>query len=107
MMKRIMLYTTVILGAIIFMPMLKYIAAKVTNNNDCMITYIQNYFPEGTEYRVLTEYGWRNHIDKRDAFSDNETLYKKRDIERCNFWWSIFNTSYCMQTHVYERLFSK
>jgi hypothetical protein len=72
------------------------------DKTDCMIQYINNYYPYWSTYNIP----WSNdkHIDKRWLdYLDNE-----KEIYGCIItnWvlWTIYNTPYCYITLFFERL---
>lgn len=102
-MKRIIyiIILTSIVTLFFIAPMIKYVHAKTLGKwtEDCMITYIQKYYPKGSMYIINNKYP---HIDKR--WVENPLMRKTWDFNGC-FSNDIINTQYCFVTLTMETIF--
>lgn len=101
-MKRYLIYILVcILLSFVIFPVGKYVHSKTIwyNNSDCMITYINKYYPIWSIYKIGDRY---DHIDTQWL----TYLNWEKQIYWCNLW-NPFNTSYCYITLLFENIWKK
>lgn len=89
---------------IISIYIIKYLHAKTIwkDNTDCMIQYVNNYYPYGSTYLINDKLP---HIDARWVW--NDYMREIKEIKWCyikdNFMSTIFNSSYCFITLMFEK----
>lgn len=105
-MKRILLHLLFyILFVVFILSTMYYIYNKTIwkDKTDCMIQYINNYYPYWSIYKI----DWYSHIDKRWL----NYLWNEHIVNWCYIDDSllsfIFNTSYCYLTLFYEKYLLK
>jgi hypothetical protein len=70
------------------------------DSTDCMINYVQNYYPNGCSYIINWE---DNHIDK--CWLENEIMTLDSTVKWCNVkqaW--LINVPYCYYTLAFETI---
>ena len=102
-MKITKLITWTIILFLLFMPFLKYAHAKTLwkDTTDCMVIYINNYYPYWEEYLIDWKYP---HIDKR-WLNYLESVWEIKGCIMNNSVLSfIINTPYCYVTLFFEKV---
>lgn len=98
--KYLLLITLLILNWIFYLSFWNYIYNKTIwyDKTDCMIQYVNNYYPYWSVYEV----DWSPHIDKRWM----SYLKEEKEINGCFINNSIpsfiYNSTYCYITLIYE-----
>jgi len=96
-MLKIILITIII--SYIFIPISYYWYNKIYGKDitDCMIQYINNYYPNWCSYIIF----WKDpHIDKCGI--ENEFMVVEKKINWCDI--DFFNTPYCYITLFFENI---
>jgi len=107
MIYRKLLYTIMLLviATMFWIPVIKYTYAKTIGKwkEDCMIVYINKYYPHGSMYLIDWKY---LHVDTGWI----EYLQKTGDFDWCNLYGDtirtkVFNIPYCYNTLILEKIF--
>lgn len=76
------------------------------DKTDCMITYINYYYPNGCEYTIQLWEKNEYHIDK--CWMENEYMTLDSKVNGCNLTNApLINMPYCYYTLMFENLWNK
>lgn len=108
-MKRILIIATItIIITWFLLPIVKFIHAKTIgkNDTDCMIKYVQKYYPNGWTYLIDNKYP---HIDKQNLHYEAGKMIQTWKTDGCiihdkSLISSIINTQYCYTTLFIETI---
>jgi len=99
-MKQIIKWFIIFICILFLLANIKYIHSITIweDETDCMITYIDKYYPYGSTYMIEWIYP---HIDKRNAWYEQEHKIYWCYIDR-TYKDLLYNWSYCLVTLFYE-----